>query len=168
VVGAVGESDLDLLYTTNQLRVSYRIARAYFSGFSPVINTPFENLPPLNTWRKHRLYQAFYLLRDYQFSVEDIQFNPMGNLDIEKDPKLVWAEANLYHQPVEINTASYQQLIKIPGVGAITAKNILKTRAHHKLRDLQTLQKLGASVKRAARFILLDGHHPTFQLELFK
>jgi len=167
VVGAVGESDLDLLHTTNQLQLTYHITRAYFSGFSPVINTPFENLPPLNTWRKHRLYQAFYLLRDYQFLFEDIQFTPSGYLDMEKDPKLVWAEANLLHHPVEINTATYQELIKIPGIGSITAKNMLATRAYHKIRDLQTLQKLGASVKRASRFILLDGHHPTYQLELF-
>ncbi len=133
-----------------------------------MLNTPFENLPRLNNWRQHRLYQAFYLLRDYQFSVEDIQFDTIGNLDMEKDPKIAWAEANLIHQPVEINTAGYQDLIKIPGIGSITAKNILAKRTYHKIRDLQALQKLGASVKRASRFILLDGHHPTFQLELFK
>ena len=166
VVGAVGESDLDLLHTTNQLQSTYHITRAYFSGFSPVINTPFENLPPLNTWRKNRLYQAFYLLRDYQFSVEDIQFDPIGNLALEKDPKLTWAEANLLYHPIEINTAGYQQLIKIPGIGSITANKILANRSFSKIRDLQTLQKLGASVKRASRFILLDGHQPYYQLEL--
>ena len=168
VVGAVGESDLDLLHTTAQLYSTFNIARAYFSGFSPVINTPFENLPPLNTWRQHRLYQAFYLLRDYQFSVEEIQFDPLGNLSMEKDPKLVWAEANLLHHPVEINTAGYQQLIKIPGIGSITAKNIMAKRPFHRIGDLQSLQKLGASAKRASRFILLDGQQPTYQLELFK
>lgn len=168
VVGAVGESDFDLLHTTTQLQSTYHIARAYFSGFSPVPNTPFENRPPLHAYRQHRLYQAFYLLRDYRFSFEEIQFSSSGNLDTEKDPKMVWAEANLSNHPVEINSASYHQLIRIPGIGSITAKNILVNRSFHKIRDLQSLHKLGASAKRAARFILLDGQQPTYQLELFK
>jgi len=167
VVGAVGETDLDLLQTTEQLRSKYHIARAYYSKFSPVSDTPFENLPPVNTWRQHRLYQAFFLLRNYDFDLEEIQFSPTGNLSLEKDPKLAWAEQNLMENPIEINQADFKQLIKIPGIGPITAQKILNILPYGKIRDITTLQKLGIPTGRASRFILLDGRQPAFQPGLF-
>jgi len=163
VVGAVGETDLALLQTTAKIRASFNITRAYYSGFSPVIDTPFENRPPVNPWRRHRLYQTFYLLRDYQYDLEDIQFTPAGNLDPEKDPKLAWAEINLLENPVEINTADYSELLKIPGIGPVTAKAILNIVPYGKIRDVDTLKKCGASINRVSRFILLDGHRPAYQ-----
>jgi predicted DNA-binding helix-hairpin-helix protein len=167
VVGAVGETDLNLLQTTSRLRSNFNISRAYYSRFTPVINTPFENLPPLNPWREHRLYQAFYLFRDYHFDLEDLQFSQNGNLSLEKDPKLSWAESNLIENPIEINTADYNLLIKIPGVGPVTAKKILQTRQHSKIGDLSLLQKFGIPIDRACRFILLNGHRPAYQPGLF-
>ncbi len=167
VVGAVGETDLGLLQTTAKLQANFKIARAYYSNFSPVIDTPFENLPPLNPWRQHRLYQAFYLLRDYHFDLEEIPFQAAGNLDLQKDPKLAWADAHLVGNPVELNTADYHQLIKIPGIGPISAQKICQERRYGKIRDTTILRKLGIPVKRAARFILLDGHQPAFQPGLF-
>jgi len=167
VVGAVGERDIDLLQTSFNLRQNFGISRAYYSRFTPVINTPFENLPALNPWREHRLYQAFYLFRDYNFDLEDIQFDQNGHLQLDKDPKLAWAEQNLIDNPIEINRADYEQLLKIPGVGPVTAKQILNARLHDKIRDCSTLRKYGIPVTRAARFILLDGHHPAYQPGLF-
>jgi predicted DNA-binding helix-hairpin-helix protein len=167
VVGAVGETDLDLLQTTAKLRSNFSIARAYYSNFSPVKETPFENLPPANAWRQHRLYQAFYLLRDYQFDLEEIQFTPTGNLTLEKDPKLAWAESNLQENPIEINTAGYQQLLKIPGIGLVTAQKVLDARACGRIRDISTLRKFGVPTARASKFILLDGSRPSFQPDLF-
>jgi len=167
VVGAVGETDLDLLQTTSRLQSSFKISRAYYSRFTPVIDTPFENLPTLNPWREHRLYQAFYLFRDYNFDLEDLQFLPNGNLSLEKDPKLMWAENNLIENPVEINRAAYTQLVKIPGIGPITANKIMQTRLPNRIRDISTLRKIGILIDRAARFILLDGHKPAYQPELF-
>lgn len=168
VVGAVGETDLQLLKTTHHLHSEYHIARAYYSRFSPVKNTPFENRPSLNHWRQKRLYQASFLLRDYQFDLNDLLFNPAGNLDIEKDPKLAWAENNLAHQPVEINQANYFQLIKVPGIGPVTAKKIIFTRRNGIIiRDMTTLRKIGVSTKRAAGFILLNGRKPDHQPGLF-
>lgn len=167
VVGAVNESDLDLLHLTYQLQSAFRLKRAYFSGFTPVINTPLENRPRSNPWRQHRLYQAFFLLRDYHFNFEEMVFNASGNLDLEKDPKLLWAEQNLLYQPVEINRADYQQLMKIPGIGAVSAQKICVFRKHHKIRDLSTLHNIGISTSRASKFILLDGHRPSYQPELF-
>jgi len=163
VVGAVGETDLDLLQTTVKLRSNFNIAKAYYSSFSPIIDTPFENLPPVNAWRHHRLYQTFYLLRDYQFDLEDIQFNPSGNLNLEKDPKLAWAESHLLEDPVEINNADYAQLLKIPGIGPVTAKNILNILPYGKIRDINTLKQCGVPISRASRFILIDGHQPAYQ-----
>ena len=167
VVGAVGETDLDLLQITDKLHSNFKIARAYYSKFSPVINTPFENLPPLNAWRQHRLYQAFYLLRDYRFDLEEIQFASDGNLSLEKDPKLAWAEKNLLENPIEINTAGFHQLLKIPGIGPISARKILEHRAYGKIRDITTLRKMGIPTTRASNFILLDGQQPAYQPGLF-
>lgn len=167
VVGAVGETDLDLLQTTSRLQSSFKISRAYYSRFTPVIHTPFENLPPLNPWREHRLYQAFYLFRDYNFDLEDLQFSQSGNLSLEKDPKLAWAENNLLMNPIEINKAEFGQLLKIPGVGPVTAKKILQIRRQTKIDDVSFLRNLGIPVDRAARFILLNGHKPAFQPGLF-
>ena len=167
VVGAIGETDLDLLQTTHQLRTQFNITRAYYSSFSPVSRTPFENLPPSNPWRQHRLYQAFFLLRDYQFNFEELPFNPSGNLSLEKDPKLLWAEIHLRHAPIEVNTADYAQLIKIPGIGSTSAKMIIKARIYGKIRDIHALQKMGISTARASKFILLDGHRPPYQPGLF-
>jgi predicted DNA-binding helix-hairpin-helix protein len=167
VVGAVDETDLDLLQTTEKLRRSFKIARAYYSKFSPVINTPFENHPPLNAWRQHRLYQAFFLLRDYHFDLEEFQFKPTGNLSLEKDPKLVWAETHLVENPIEINQADYQQLLKIPGIGPLTAKKIINIRTYGKIRDISTLRKFGVPTARVAKFILLDGRQPPIQPDLF-
>ena len=167
VVGAVGESDLGLLQTTVNLQNKFKIARAYYSSFSPVINTPFENLPPVNPWRQHRLYQAFYLLRDYQFDLEDFQFQSSGCLDLEKDPKLSWAETHLVGCPVEINTAEIHDLVKIPGIGPRSAQKICQERRYGKIRDISTLRKMGVPIKRASRFILLDGQQPAYQPGLF-
>ncbi len=168
VVGAVGETDRELLETTTTLQSDYRITRAYYSKFSPVINTPFENFQPVNPWRQHRLYQAFYLLRDYHFIFSDLQFDPSGHLDLQKDPKLSWAEHHLLFNPVEINQAGYQQLIKIPGIGSITAHRICSTRRYGKIRDITVLKKMGVRTSRASRFILLDGHTPAYQPGLFQ
>ena len=167
VVGAVDETDLDLLQTTHQLQHHFKITRAYYSNFTPVSNTPFEHLPPANPWRQHRLYQAFFLLRDYQFDFEELPFSASGQLSLEKDPKLLWAEINLIHKPVEINTADYAQLIKIPGIGGLSAKKIIQTRSYGIIRDMHTLQKMGISTVRSAKFILLDGHRPSYQPGLF-
>ena len=163
VIGAVGESDADLLHTTVKLKQRFHITRAYYSKFSPVIHTPFENLPPASSWRQHRLYQAFFLLRDYHFNYEELAFDSGGNLNLEKDPKLVWAECHLHETPVEVNTADYTQLLKVPGIGSISAKKILLARTYGIIRDVHTLQKMGIITARASKFILINGHRPPYQ-----
>ncbi len=167
VVGGAGESDLELLTTTAYLNRAVHLARAYYSGFSPVKDTPLENLPAINPWRQHRLYQASFLLRDYGFDLEEMPFQPEGNLPVEIDPKLAWARANLSETPVEINQAERQALMRIPGIGPQTAQSILAARVKNPLRTINDLRGLGVCVERAIPFLLLDGHRPAQQLALF-
>ncbi len=167
VVGAVGETDLDLLQTTVSLHSHFKIMRAYYSRFAPVLDTPFENLPAESITRQHRLYQAFFLLRDYPFDLEEIQFSQSGHLDLGRDPKLAWAEVNLRERPIEINTADYEQLLKIPGIGPVSARKILLRRRYGKIRSSSDLRQLGIPPGRASRFILLDGQQPAYQPALF-
>jgi predicted DNA-binding helix-hairpin-helix protein len=168
VVGAVGESDLELLATTAALQRQVRLARTYFSGFSPIQGTPFAEKPPENPWREHRLYQASFLLRDYGFELEEMPFQAEGNLPVGVDPKLAWANANLSQAPLEVNRADRARLLRIPGVGPKGAEAILAARRHHPLRELSDLRALGIRAERAAPFVLLDGRRPLQQLRLFQ
>jgi predicted DNA-binding helix-hairpin-helix protein len=167
VVGGADESDNELLVTTEKLHRQMGLARAYFSGFSPVPDTPFENRAPTPLIRQNRLYQASFLLRDYGFNMEELPFQSEGNLPLEVDPKLAWAELNLQNQPIEINHAPRELLLRIPGVGPLGVKKIIKARRDQKLRSLATLKKLGIQAKKAAPYILLDGQQPAHQLALF-
>jgi predicted DNA-binding helix-hairpin-helix protein len=163
VVGASTESDLELLQTTLFLHKKLHIARAYFSGFKPVLDTPLENHPPLNLVRQNRLYQASFLLRDYAFDFEEFIFDRSGNLPLDADPKLAWAKSNLFDSPVEINKADYLQLIRVPGIGVKGAKRIIAQRKRFHLHHPEELKPLGIAVQRALPFILLDGIRPPLQ-----
>lgn len=167
VVGAVGESDVEILTTTEFLHRQFGLARAYFSGFTPVPDTPLENHPPTSPLREHRLYQSSFLLRDYGFTVEELLFDAGGNLPLDADPKLAWARRHLAHAPVEVNTADRRDLLRVPGIGPKGVEKLLRERRRGRLRDLADLRKFGIVVQRAAPFILLDGHRPPHQLPLW-
>ncbi|MEN6408235.1 MAG: radical SAM protein [Anaerolineaceae bacterium] len=167
VVGGVGETDLELLATTERLTRQIHLARAYFSRFKPVMDTPLENHPAEDPWREHRLYQASFLLRDYGFDLEDLPFMGGGNLPLGVDPKLAWAREHLAEQPVEVNRAELSELLRVPGIGPKGARAILHARRQNCLRDLGALRSLGISPKRAAPFILLDGRAQPEQLTLW-
>lgn len=168
VVGPAGERDVELLSTTAYLYRQLKLARVYFSAFSPVANTPLDNAPPTDPARELRLYQASYLLRDYGFDVEELPFSGEGDLPLGRDPKQAWAEANLSHAPVEVNTASERELMRVPGIGVTSARRIVAARQENKLRELAALRAAGVfNVGRAAPYILLDGRRPAQQLSLF-
>lgn len=167
VVGGAGESDLELLSTTEYLHRRLRLGRAYFSAFFPVSDTPLEDLPPAPPQREYRLYQSSFLLRDYGFTLEELPFDFSGNLPVNSDPKVAWAQANLTERPVEVNHASRQELLRIPGVGPKLADAILNNRRESRISDLSSLRKLGVKVERAAPFILLNGKRPAYQPSLF-
>ena len=164
VVGGADEKDVELLTTTEYLHRHLGLARAYFSGFNPVPNTPLENKSPTPLIRQNRLYQASFLLRDYGFSLEELPFSVSGNLPLKTDPKLAWANLNIRNQPIEINKAEKETLLRIPGIGPKGVQAILKIRRESKIRSLSTLTKMGIRAKKAAPFILLDGQRPGYQL----
>jgi predicted DNA-binding helix-hairpin-helix protein len=167
VVGAVGDTDLELLSISSRLYREMGLTRAYYSGFSPVEQTPFENLPSTDPLREHRLYQASFLLRDYGWKVEDLPFLPDGNMELELDPKRAWAEHYLREAPLEIMTADRQQLLRIPGIGPVGADAILKARRQGHLTDLSHLRKLNIRApEQAAPYILLDGRKVPTQMTL--
>ena len=167
VVGAAGESDLELLSTSEKLFNQARLKRIYYSGFNPISDTPLDYLPRENPWRQHRLYQSSYLFRDYGFTLEEMPFSPEGNLPLDIDPKLAWAQSNLLNQPMEINRAEEHELLRIPGIGPKAAKAIMNAQGKEKLRSLGDLKRLGIHYKRAIPFILLDGKQPAHQQALF-
>lgn len=167
VVGASGETDRELLSTTAQLYREVDLARVYFSAFQPIADTPLEHHPPTPLLREHRLYQSDFLFRRYGFTFEDLVFDDAGNLPSEADPKLMWAQAHPERFPVEVNRASREELLRVPGIGPTSASRILKLRRKNKLCQLSDLRKIGAVAKRAAPFILLNGKQPLFQLSLW-
>lgn len=168
VVGAVGDTDQELLSLSNHLFRKLGLTRAYYSGFHPVEQTPFENLTPTDPLREHRLYQASFLLRDYGWSVDDLSFLEDGNLRIDIDPKRAWAERYLRYSPVDVMKADRKQLLRIPGIGPIGAEAIMRARRLGGLTDLSQLRKLNIHApEQAAPYILLSGHRPLTQMSLF-
>lgn len=169
VVGAVGDTDRELIAMSQQLYRQARLTRAYYSAFSPVMQTPFENLPPADLLREFRLYQSSFLLRDYGWRIEDFAFLQNGNLPTNMDPKRAWAELHLRHAPIEIMRANRRQLLRVPGIGPKGAETILSARLRGKITDIADLQKLGIrNPEQAAPYILLDGRKPSAQLQLFE
>jgi predicted DNA-binding helix-hairpin-helix protein len=168
VVGGVGESDLELLQTTVRLTKDYHMSRAYFSGFKPVSRTPLEDIPHVDPWRIFRLYQASYLVRDYGYAVEELTLGADRNLPVDRDPKIVWADKYLAGNPVEVNLADRQELLRIPGIGPLGAARILRDRAGgSRLTEAGQLDKLGIHAQRALPYILLNGRRPVRQPALF-
>ncbi len=167
VVGPAGESDRELLATTQALYDAQALRRAYFSAFRPVPDTPLDGLPPTPPLREHRLYQSDFLLRFYGFRADELVYDAEGNLLLDRDPKLAWAQAHPEYFPVEVNHASRRQLLRVPGIGPRTADRILAARRHGKIRDLSQLGRLGVQTQRAAPFLLVAGRAPAIQLPLF-
>lgn len=167
VVGAVGESDLELLRATHHLIHTAGLKRAYYSAFRPVAGTPLENHPAEDPWREHRLYQASFLFRDYGFDLEEMPFDGDGRLPLDTDPKRAWAEAHLRRSPVEVNRAGREALLRVPGIGPKGAEAILRARRRATLRSVGELRQIGVRTKDIEPFVLLDGRRPDYQLRLF-
>ncbi len=165
VVGAVGDTDRELLSISERLYRHAGLALAYYSGFSPVEQTPFENLSATAPLREFRLYQASFLVRDYGWGLDDLSFLGDGNLRTDIDPKRAWAEQHLRQSPLEIMKAKRSQLLRIPGIGPVGADAIIQARRRGKITDLSHLRRLNIRApEQAAPFILLDGHAPIQQL----
>ncbi len=167
VVGAAGESDLELLNATHHLIHAASLKRAYFSAFHPLPDTPLENHPAENPWREHRLYQASFLFRDYGFDLEEMPFDERGRLPLDTDPKRAWAAVHLGEAPVEVNRAEREELLRVPGIGPKGAEAILRARQRATLRSVDELRRIGVRTKDIEPFVLLDGRRPAYQMRLF-
>lgn len=159
IIGATPESDYQILNLTESLYQTYQLKRVFFSAYIPVsqnalLPSSLSFKPPLQ--REHRLYQADWLLRFYKFSAKEIldaehpYFNPYI------DPKCNWALHHLEFFPVEVNSAPYEALLRVPGIGVRSAQRILIARNHTTL-DVDSLKKLGVVLKRARYFLTCKG-----------
>ncbi|MBT2563300.1 putative DNA modification/repair radical SAM protein [Pedobacter sp. ISL-68] len=155
VIGATPESDKDIMYTANTFYKNFSLKRVYYSGYVPISND--TRMPVLGTQppllRENRLYQTDWLMRFYGFKVQEILNDANPNLDIDIDPKLSWAIRNMQHFPVDINTADYKMILRIPGIGVMSAQKIVQARKFGKLR-IDQLKKIGVAFNRAKHFII--------------
>ncbi|MDL2278314.1 putative DNA modification/repair radical SAM protein [Parabacteroides sp. OttesenSCG-928-G07] len=154
IVGATPDSDKDILRLSSALYQRPSMKRVYYSGFIPV-NSYDSRLPALKQpplVRENRLYQADWLLRFYQFKVDEIVDDAYPDLDLEIDPKLAWALRHPEFFPVDVNTADYEMLLRIPGLGVKSAQQIITARRYSKLGEYQ-LKKIGVVMKKARYFI---------------
>lgn len=156
IIGATPTADSQILQTASQLYQRHALRRVYYSAFSPIPDAASQlpgAKPPL--MREHRLYQADWLMRFYEFGVDEIVTRDDGLLDLRIDPKLAWALANRNFFPVDVNLADRRSLLRIPGMGAKTVTKILQMRKHTVIRT-KDLKKLGVVWKRA-RYFLITG-----------
>ncbi|OTQ71649.1 putative DNA modification/repair radical SAM protein [Gilliamella apis] len=155
IIGATDETDNQILQLTAKLYKRPSMKRVYYSGFIPV-NSYDKRLPVLQEVprvRENRLYQADWLLRFYDFSVDEIVNDEHPDLDLTVDPKLSWAIRNPQFFPVDINRDSYQKILRVPGIGVKSAKLIVMARRHRKLNK-EALKRIGVVLKRAQFFII--------------
>lgn len=166
VVGAGSETDAELGRAASLLYQRLGLARVYYSAFQPVPGTPLEGQEPTPLGREHRLYQLDFLMRAYGFDVSEIPFLEDGSLPLDKDPKAAWAEAHPERFPLDVDTATAQQLVRVPGIGPLAAKRLVLERGSGRLKSLEDLRRLGISAQKAAPFVLLGGRRPPCQLRL--
>lgn len=154
VIGATPETDKDIMYTADRFYKSFALRRVYYSGYIPISND--TRMPVLGTQppllRENRLYQTDWLMRFYGFNVREILNDANPHLDIDIDPKLSWALRNLQHFPVDINTADYRMILRVPGIGVGSANKIVQARKFGKLHIYQ-LKNIGISYNKAKHFI---------------
>lgn len=154
VIGATPETDMEIMYSADQYYRNFSLKRVYYSGYIPI---SYDNRMPMigsqpPLLRENRLYQTDWLMRFYGFGVKEL-LNPKNpHLDTDIDPKLSWALRNLEQFPIDINTADYRMILRVPGIGVTSAQKIVQARRFGKLRSDQ-LQKIGIAYSRAKHFI---------------
>jgi len=160
IIGATQDSDLSILKASEALYQRFQLKRVYYSAYVPVNEGP--NLPAISTapplLREHRLYQADWLLRFYKFKADEIVNSVYPSLDTDLDPKISWALRNMHYFPVEINKASFEELLRIPGIGVTSAHRIISQRRIAAI-SFDHLPKIGVVVKRAKYFITCQGRY---------
>ena len=159
IIGATKETDLDILNQSTFMYQNYKLKRVFYSAYISVNQDkllPTLKIPPLV--RENRLYQADWLLRFYNYKVDNLLDINNPNFNVLIDPKADWALRHLNEFPKEINKASYYELLKIPGIGPTSAKKIISSRRFFTI-EFNDLKKMGISLKRAKYFILCNGKY---------
>ena len=160
MVGASGESDRQILALSHAMYSKFYMRRVYFSAYIPLLESPL--LPKVGTTvpltREHRLYQADWLMRFYGFEAGEILEEDNPFLDLELDPKVSWALRHLEYFPMEINRASPEEILRIPGIGNISANRIVRQRRYSSL-TYDDLKRMGVVLKRAKYFITINGKY---------
>ena len=158
IIGATDENDYTLLQTTQRLYQTYDLKRVFYSAYIPINED--QALPGLDTpvplLREHRLYQADWLLRFYGFQADELLSETRPNFNVQLDPKCDWALQHLGEFPVEVRTASYDVLLRVPGIGPKSAGRIVNARRYGSI-SFEHLKKMGVVLKRAHYFITCGG-----------
>lgn len=165
IVGATDTADKDILHTSAHLYKQHKLRRVYYSAFSPIPHADARlpgKSPPLV--REHRLYQADWMLRFYKFEMNEIVNDENPNLDMDLDPKTSWALRNQHYFPINLNTGSREQLLRVPGIGPGSVEKIIKIRKYAQIR-LEDLIKLKVALNRAKPFIVVSNYAPTLLLD---
>ena len=166
IIGASNERDRDILRLSSLLYQGPQLKRVYYSGYIP-INTTDNRLPATRTAplrRENRLYQADWLMRLYQFGAEEILDETTPDLDMDVDPKLAWALRHPEYFPLDVNTADYSQILRVPGIGLKSAARIVTARRYRRLQ-VENLKTLGVVLKRARYFLTLALPGPAFTIQ---
>lgn len=158
IIGATKETDFQLIRTSQNLYKSFDLKRVFYSAYIPINEDP--ELPSLDAQvplvREHRLYQADWLLRFYGFQAEELLDDRNPYFDEKIDPKCDWAIRNLDKFPVEINTASWDMLLRVPGIGPTGVKKIMSARRYGSV-NFEMLKRMRITLKRAQYFITCNG-----------
>ncbi|RZJ73787.1 putative DNA modification/repair radical SAM protein [Flavobacterium sp.] len=154
VIGATPESDMEIMYSADAYYKNFDLKRVYYSGYIPISYD--SRMPVIGTQppllRENRLYQTDWLMRFYGFDVKELLNANNPSLDVDIDPKLSWALRNMEQFPVDVNTADYKMIMRIPGIGVGSANKIVQARKFGRLRSDQ-LQKMGIAWNRAKHFL---------------
>lgn len=161
IVGAAGESDAEIVRYMWGLYRRLKMQRVYFSAYQKGLGDESiageqVNLErPTDTFvREHRLYQVDFLLRKYGFEETDIVFDHRGNLSLKTDPKELWAKRHPERFPINANRASYWALLRVPGLGPVTVKRILKRRKQGQIRCIEDIGKVTERLKKASKYLI--------------
>lgn len=160
IIGATPESDYQIIRLASGLYEKYRLKRVFYSAYIPAVSDRLlpsaDTKPPL--LREHRLYQADFLMRQYDFAADEILSDKTPNFNPYLDPKCNWAINNMQNFPVDVNTADKETLLRVPGIGPTSSRRIISARKTGRL-DMDALKRIGVVLKRA-RFFIITADHP--------
>lgn len=159
VVGGAGETDSEILHSSDWLYRNCNLRRAYYSSFRPIADTPLSAVAACPPARELRLYQADALLTDYGFGLQELPFGGDGRLPEGVDPKTAAALAHPERYPVEVNTASREELLRVPGLGPVGVERVLAARREGRLRSAEALRRMGVRTRQASAFLMFNGRY---------